>query len=111
VTAPADPGGLPQPQIGDATTITPPAQSTPPAGSGTTPPPAAPSPTPVAQVDANLGGATGVSAAVGVGDGSCTGLAVGGTGTACAAPDDPNSTKQLGVDAAVAGLPPISIGF
>jgi hypothetical protein len=108
VTAPLDANALPQPQIGDATTITPPGQSTPPA---TSEPQPAPAPTPVAQVDANLGGATGVSAAVGIGDGSCTGLAVGGTGTECAAPDDPNSTQQVGVDVAVAGLPPVSIGF
>jgi RNA polymerase sigma factor (sigma-70 family) len=112
VTSPADPGALPEPQIGDATTVTPPASSSPPAGSGSTPPPApAPSPSPLAQVDANIGGPTGVSAAVGVGDGSCTGVAVGGTGTACATPDDPNSTKQVGVDVDVAGLPPVSIGF
>jgi RNA polymerase sigma factor (sigma-70 family) len=110
VTAPADPGQLPEPQIGDAMTLTPP-PSTAPAGPDAPPPAPAPSPTPVAQVDANLGGATGVSAAAGVGDGSCTGLDAGGTGTACAAPDDPNSMKQVAVDVAVAGLPPISIGF
>ena len=112
VTAPPDPGALPQPQIGDATTITPPGQSTPSTPSDPPPSPApAPSPTPVAQVDANLGGTSGVSASVGIGDGSCTGLAVGGSGTDCTAPDDPSSTQQVGVDVAVAGLPPVSIGF
>jgi anti-sigma factor RsiW len=112
VTAPPDPNALPQPQIGDATAITPPGQTPPPATSDAQPAPApAPSPTPVAQVDANLGGPSGVNAAAGIGDGSCTGLAVGGTGTSCATPDDPNSTEQVGVDVAVAGLPPVSIGF
>lgn len=110
VTAPPDPGALPPPQVGDATTITPPGQSTPSTPSGPSPVPA-PSPTPVAQVDANLGGTSGLSASVGIGDGSCTGLAVGGTGTECTAPDDPSSTQQVGVDVEVAGLPPVSIGF
>jgi RNA polymerase sigma factor (sigma-70 family) len=110
VTAPPDPGALPQPQIGDAMTITPPAQPTPAPPSNPQPSPA-PSPTPAAQIDASVGGTSGLSAAVGIGDGSCTGLAVGGTGTECAAPDDPNSTKQVEVDVAVAGLPPVSIGL
>jgi RNA polymerase sigma factor (sigma-70 family) len=109
VTTAPDPNALPEPQIGDALTITPPPQSTPPEPEASPAP--SPSPTPVAQVDANLGGTSGLSAAAGIGDGSCTGILVGGTGTECAAPDDPNSTQQVTVDVAVAGLPPVSIGF